>query len=47
MFVYIIIKLAIFILFLLSSTVMFFLHYMLNILTYEKMFCEIDESIAS
>ena len=46
-FVYIFIKLAIFILFLLSSTVMFFLHCMLNILRYEKIFCEIDESIAS
>ena len=43
---YIFIKLAIFILFLLSS-VMFFLHCMLNILRYEKIFCEIDESIAS
>ena len=43
--IYILIKLAIFILFLLSSTLMFFLHYMLNILRYEKMFCEIDESI--
>ena len=46
-FVYIFIKLVIFILFLLSSTVMFFLHCMLNILRYEKIFCEIDESIAS
>ena len=46
-FVYIFIKLAIFILFLLSSTVMFFLHCMLNILRYEKIFCEIDEQIAS
>ena len=46
-FVYIFIKLAIFILFLLSSTVMFFLHCMLNILRYEKIFCEIDEWIAS
>ena len=36
MFVYIFIKLAIFILFLLSSTVMFFLHCLLNILRYEK-----------
>ena len=34
--VYIFIKLAIFILFVLSSTVMFFLHCMLNILRYEK-----------
>ena len=33
--------------FLLSSTVMFFLHCMLNIQGYEKIFCEIDESIAS
>ena len=40
-FVYIFIKLAIFILFLLSSTVMFFLHCMLNILRYGKIFCEI------
>ena len=47
-FVYIFIKLAIFILFLLlSSTVMFFLHCMLNILRHEKIFCEIDDSIAS
>ena len=46
-FVYIFIKLAIFILFLLSSTVMFFLHCMLNILRYEKIFFEIDEWIAS
>ena len=46
-FVYIFMKLAIFILFLLSSTVMFFLHCMLNILRYEKTFCEIDESVAS
>ena len=40
------ITLAIFIIFLLSSTVMFFLHCMLNSLRYEKIFCEIDESIA-
>ena len=40
-------KLAIFILFLLSSIVMLFLHCMLNILRYEKIFCETDESIAS
>ena len=40
-------KLAIFILFLLSSIVMFFLHCMLNILRYEKIFCETDESVAS
>ena len=46
-FPYIFIKLAIFIIFLLSSTAMFFLHCMLNILRYEKIFCEIDESIAS
>ena len=32
--------------FLLSLTVMLFLHCMLNILRYEKTFCEIDESIA-
>ena len=37
----------IFILLLLSSTVMFFLHWMLNILRYEKIFCEINERIAS
>ena len=41
------IKLAIFILFLLCSTVMFFMHSMLNILRYEKIFYEIDELIAS
>ena len=41
MFVYILIKLAIFILFL------FLLRCMLNILRYEQIFCEIDESIAS
>ena len=45
-FVYIFIKLAIFILFLLSSTVMFFLHYTLNSLRYGKIFCKIHESIA-
>ena len=28
-------------------SVMFFLHCMLNILRYEKIFCEIDESVAS
>ena len=44
-YIYIFIKLAILILFLLSSALMFFLHYMLNILRYKKMFCEIDESI--
>ena len=32
---------------LLSSSVMFFLHSMLNILRYDKTFCEIDEWIAS
>ena len=42
---YIYLKLAIFIIFLLPSTVMFFLHCMLNILRLEKIFCEIDESI--
>ena len=42
-FVYIFIKLAIFILFLLSSTVMLFLHCMLNILRYENFFWKIDE----
>ena len=46
-FVYIFIKLAIFVLFLLSSTIMFFLHCMFDILGYEKIFCEADESIAS
>ena len=46
-FVYIFIKLTIFVLFLLSSTVMFFPHYILNILKYGKIFCEIGESIAS
>ena len=45
-FVYIFIKLAIFILFLLSSTVMFF-YPMLNICRYEKIFCEIHESTLS
>ena len=34
-------------LFLLSWTALFFLHCILNILRYEKMFCEMDESIAS
>ena len=47
MFVYIFIKLAIFIILLLSSTVMFFLHWMLNTLRYERIFCESDESNAS
>ena len=42
--IYIFIKLVLFILFLLSSTVMFILH---CILRYGKIFCEIDESIAS
>ena len=46
-FVYIFTKLAIFILFLVSSTVMFFLHCMLSILRYEKIFREIGKSIAS
>ena len=46
-FVYIFIKLVIFILFVLSATVMFFLHCMLNILRYEQTSCEIDEWIAS
>ena len=46
-FVYILIKLVIFILFLLSSTVIFFLHCMRNILRYEKCFCKIDKWIAS
>ena len=46
-YIYIYIMLAIFILFLLSSTLMFFLHCMLNILRYEKQFCKIDELIAS
>ena len=40
-------KLAIFIPFLLSSTVTFFLHCILNILKYEEIFWEIDEPIAS
>ena len=44
-FIYIFIKLAIFILFSLSSTVMFFLHCMVNMFRYEKMFCEIVKSI--
>ena len=47
MFVYIFLNLAIFVHFLLSSTVMLFLHCMLNILGCEKIFFEIDESIAS
>ena len=33
--------------FLLFSTEMFFLHCMLKILRYEKIFCEIEKSIAS
>ena len=46
MFVYIFIKLAIFIIFLLSSTVMFFS--LLHVKDFEigKIFCKIDESIA-
>ena len=47
MYVYFFKKLAIFILFLLSSTVTLFLHSMRNILRYERIFCEIDKSIAS
>ena len=46
-FVYILIKLVVFVLFLLSSTGMFFLHCMLNVLRYENVFCKIDEWIAS
>ena len=46
-FVYIFVKLIIFILFLLSSTIIIFLHCMVNILRYEKIFCETDKSIAS
>ena len=46
-FVFIFIKLAIFTFFLLSSTVIFFLNCMLNIIRFEKIFCETDESIAS
>ena len=46
-FVDMFIKLALFIIFLLSSSVMFFQHCMRTILIYEKIFCEIDESIAS
>ena len=42
-FVYIFIKLAIFTLFFLSSTVMLFLQCMLNILRYENFFWKIDE----
>ena len=45
-FGYILIKLAIFIFYLLFSTVMFSLYCMPNILRYEKIFCQIDESIA-
>ena len=45
-YIYIFIKLAMLVPFLLSSTVMFFLHCMLNILRYGKIFCEIEESIA-
>ena len=46
MFLYIFIKLVIFIIFLLSSTVIMFLHCMRNILRYEKIFWKIDEWIA-
>ena len=46
-FEYIFTKLVIFILLLLSSTLLFFLHCMLKILRYEQTFCEIDESISS
>ena len=45
--IYVCIRLAIFIIFLLSSTVLLCLHCMRNILRYEKIFGEIDESIAS
>ena len=45
-FVYIVIKLAIFIFFVIFNCNVF-LHCMLNILRHEKIFCEIDESIAS
>ena len=47
MFVYIFIKLAVFIPFLLSSTIIFFLHCTLNIFRYEKIFCEIGQAIDS
>ena len=43
--IYIFVYIAIFILFLLSSTAVFFLHCMLNTLRYEQIFYEIDESI--
>ena len=46
-YVHIFIKLVIFILVVLYSTVIFFLHCMLDILRYEKIFCETDEWIAS
>ena len=46
MYIYIHIHKFVLIPFLLSSTVMSFLHSMLNILRYGKIFCEIDESIA-
>ena len=45
MYIYIHIHKFVLIPFLLSSTVMSFLHSMLNILRYGKIFCEIDESI--
>ena len=45
-FEYIFKKLVIFILFLSSLIVIIFLHYILNILRYEKIFCETDERIA-
>ena len=46
-FVYIFIKLVILIRFFLSSTEIIFLYCMLNTLRYEKIFCGIDEWIAS
>ena len=47
MFAYIFIKLVIFILFCYLQLLMFFRYDKLNILRYEKIFCEIDEWIAS
>ena len=44
-YIYIFIKLAIFILYLLSSTVMLFSALHAKHLRFEKIFCEIDESI--
>ena len=44
-YLYIYFKVSYIHLFVLFSTVMFFLHCMLNILRYEKILCEIDESI--